>query len=223
MFYPEGLPSSQWLKYYSRHFSTVEINNSFYHLPSKKSFQNWRESVGKDFIFSVKASRYLTHMKKLKDAKKVLRNFMQPAKLLKDKLGPILYQFPPYWHCNVERLGSFFDELSPDYIHVVEFRDPDWYRPEVKRLMERKKVGFCIHDHPDAVSPHWVTSRYVYIRLHGSQGKYQGSYTRKQLGDLADRIKGYLESKKDVFVYFNNDQFGFAVKNAQGLIKILNP
>ncbi|MFH1856590.1 MAG: DUF72 domain-containing protein, partial [Candidatus Omnitrophota bacterium] len=219
-FYPDDLARVKWFDYYCEHFKTVEINNSFYHLPSIETFKNWREEAPEDFIFSVKASRFITHMKKLKDPKKSLEKFLTHSANLKEKLGPILFQLPPHWKLNLERLENFIKHLPRDLKAVFEFRENSWFCKDVYDLLSEAGYGFCVHDMQDINCPRVITASPVYIRFHGTAYVYGGKYTRTQLKDWAGFIKKCAKNS-EVYVYFNNDAHGSSAENALELKKIL--
>lgn len=214
-FYPADIKESQQLSYYLKDFSTVELNNPFYRLPSKETFSSWRKAVPEGFLFSVKASRYITHMKKLKDPKESLRQFLDHAKSLKEKLGPILFQLPPGWQINKERLEQFLKVLPAKFRYVFEFRNDSWYEEEIFDLLKNYNSAFCIYELNGHSTPHVVTADFVYIRLHGPGAKYQGSYSKSVLKKWKERCNDWIKQKKDVFIYFDNDQAGYAAFNAK--------
>ncbi len=220
-FYPEDLEKSKMLDYYIQYFSTVEINNSFYRLPEEKTFKNWVDKISGGFIFSVKASRYITHMKKLKNTLEALNRFMSGIKPLENHLGPILFQLPPRWKCNIERLESFLEILPSERRYVFEFRDPSWWNDTVYVLLKSRQAAFCIFDLGGVLSPVIATTDFIYIRLHGPDDAYQGSYSEKALREWAGKIKQWNQQQKTIFCYFDNDQAGFAAKNAFRLKQIL--
>jgi len=220
-FYPDKLSKPKWLEFYARTFATVELNNSFYHLPSEKAFGGWRNSTPETFAFAVKVSRFITHVKRLGNAEEPLANFLSRAKLLEEKLGPLLYQLPPNLHRNDRLLESFLSMLPGDLSHVFEFRHQSWLTPEVFDLLRRHGVGFCIFDMPDLTTPLEVTADFAYVRFHGSTWMYGGCYSDEELDDWAHRITKLAQSVKAVYVYFNNDAEGFAVRNALTLTKRL--
>ena len=219
-FYPDGLPQEKWLSYYANRFNTVEINNSFYHLPEKKTFEHWREASPENFIFAVKASRYLTHMKKLKDPQEPLEKIIANSAGLGDRRGPILYQLPPYWHINICRLKSFLEILPKNNRHVFEFRDDSWQCDEVWQLLEEYGIGYCIMDAPELITHLKTTANYSYVRMHSGGEETQSNYTDKQLYIWAERVEELLKLG-DVYIYFNNDYNAFAVNNAFTLKKML--
>jgi uncharacterized protein YecE (DUF72 family) len=220
-FYPQRLGKGHWLEYYSRHFNTVEINASFYRLPQESTFINWRQIVPPGFYFSVKASRFITHIKRLKDAEKPLADFTENAKNLMPKLGPVLYQLPANFHRNDTILRTFLDILDNQLKHVFEFRHSSWMHPEVFNILRDYKVGFCIFDMPGFASPLETTANFAYIRFHGKGDLYSGSYPDSELSDWADKIRELAKGLKTIHVYFNNDAGGHAIQNALTLRKYL--
>lgn len=220
-FYPEGMRPKDWLKFYSEKLLTVEINNSFYRLPDIKTFKSWEKNTPEKFIFSVKGSRYITHMKKLKDPEQSSRKLFSGIKHLKKKLGPILFQLPPHWKFNKERLLKFLKSLPGEYRYTFEFREKSWWNEEVFELLNQHNAAFCIYELAGTLAPKEITADFVYIRLHGPGDKYQGDYSRKELSFWAGSILLWQEKDKDVFIYFDNDDSGYAVKNALELQDML--
>ncbi|HET9479766.1 MAG TPA: DUF72 domain-containing protein [Pyrinomonadaceae bacterium] len=222
VFYPAGTRPAQMFQFYAQHFDTVEINNSFYHLPSAKTFDNWRDSSPPRFLFAVKASRFITHMKKLKDPKPSSERFFLVADRLEKKLGPILFQLPPRWKVNVDRFAEFLESLPRRHKYVFEFRDESWFVPEVYAVMRRHKAAFCIHDFAEMNVPHEITANFSYIRFHGpTSAKYFGSYSSAQLRTWAERIEDWSRQLSSIYVYFNNDPGGEAVKNGLELKRLI--
>jgi uncharacterized protein YecE (DUF72 family) len=219
-FYPPDLRPAGWFAHYAREFDTVEINNSFYRLPSEAAFDAWREQAPPGFLYAVKASRFLTHLKKLKDPEEPLAHFFARADRLGPTLGPVLYQLPPHWRVNLPRFAAFLAALPPGYRHVVEFRDPTWLCDEVFALMERHGVAHCFHDMRPLEVPLRVTAPPVYVRCHGDPA-HGGDYPRAALETWAARIAAWRDRGLDVFVYFNNDIAGFAIENARALKEAL--
>jgi uncharacterized protein YecE (DUF72 family) len=217
VFYPPGLAQTRWFNHYAGEFDTVEINNTFYRLPSEEVFDRWREQAPEGFTYAVKASRYITHVRRLKDCAEPLERFLSRARRLGDHLGPILYQLPPRWRANPERLAEFAALLPSDLLHVFEFRDERWFAAPVREVLTRHALSFCIFDMPGLRCPQWVTGPIVYIRFHGSASLYAGRYTREELAGWAQAIRRFLAEGRDVYVYFNNDAFGHAVINAREL------
>jgi uncharacterized protein YecE (DUF72 family) len=221
-FYPAATKSSEQFDFYKSHFDTVEINNSFYKLPSPETFKQWRTESPKDFLFVVKASRYITHQKKLNEPKESTKRFFTNVKFLREKCGPILFQLPPSWKINIDRLNAFLKVLPVKFRYVFEFRNATWYTQEVFDLLERFNCGFCIYELAGHTSPVIVTTDFVYVRLHGPGDKYQGSYSLTQLKVWAQHCRAWQRKGFDVFVYFDNDQLGYAAFNAQTLKQLLN-
>lgn len=219
--YPEKLASKDMFSEYMKHFDTVEINNTFYSLPSFKTVKNWYEQAPKKFIFSVKASRFITHNKKLLDPKPSFRKFFTRIEKLDDKLGPILFQLPPRFKYNGERLESFLKALPEDFKYTFEFREQSWLNEECYDLLRKYDVGLCIYDIRQFQSPEILTSKLVYIRLHGPLAKaYGGSYSAHSITKYAEKIKKWSKSNQ-VYCYFDNDQKAVAPKDANRLIKKL--
>ena len=217
-FYPPKTATRDWLQYYARHFNTVELNNVFYRFPSEKAVEQWRDLAPDNFLFSVKASRFLTHRKKLTDPQQPVENLMDRMGHLGAKLGPILFQLPPRWRANADRLAAFAKWLprnGPDF--VVEFRDSSWYSDEVLKVLSESNLNLCVHDWPSAKAPPVITGKIVYLRLHGPDKPYAGKYTSVQLRPWVERIREWRARVERVFVYFNNDQEAFAVQNALDL------
>ncbi len=221
-FYPADLPDGKLLEYYCRHFRCVEINSSFYHLPGRHAVEQWRDTTPDDFLFTAKASRYITHMKKLKGPQQSVAAFFERITLLGEKLGPILFQLPPRWRCNPQRLESLLVILDPAYRYAFEFRDPSWINDEILELLQRHDAAFCIYHLAGYQSPLHVTTDFVYLRLHGPDGAYQGRYDQRTLGDWARRITEWTEEGRDVYCFFDNDKAGYAVINARELGSLIN-
>ena len=221
IFYPENIKDAEQFNWYARKLDTVELNNPFYHLPPAETFKNWRQQSPANFIFAVKASRYITHMKKLIVDTKSLHLFFSHATQLKEKLGPILFQLPPKWKVNVQRLQTFLQALPKGHRYTFEFRDPSWYTTEVYEVLHKFNAAFCIYELDRHLSPLQVTADFIYIRLHGPDNKYQGNYDNAVLKKWSERIKEWQNKNKDVYIYFDNDQAAFAVFNAISLRQML--
>jgi len=220
VFYPKELKDADQLSFYLQSFGTVELNNSFYRIPTASAFQKWEKTVPRDFRFAVKANRYITHLKKLHDAQEATVDFIHRASQLGDKLGPILFQLPPNWKINIERLATFLAGLPENYRYTFEFRNPSWYTEETYQLLRRYHCAFCIYELAGHTSPIETTAGFVYVRLHGPGGKYQGSYTDETLATWARRCRTWQKERKDVFFYFDNDQKAYAAFNALTLKKL---
>ena len=210
-----------YLQYYLGFYKTVEINNSFYRLPSTETFANWRQSVPDQFIFAVKASRFITHMKKLKDPQQSFANFLQNVTALEEKLGPILFQLPPRWHCDLDRFRQFLQALPTGFLYTFEFRDQTWYNEPAYDLLRQHNAAFCIYDLDQHLSPVITTANFVYIRLHGPVGKYNGSYSDDVLRGWAEAARNWETEGKVVFIYFDNDIGGHAVIDSQRLLQMV--
>lgn len=221
VFYPADLAQARWFEFYARAFDTVEINNSFYRLPEASTFRRWRERAPRGFLFAVKASRYLTHMKKLKDPEPPLELFFSRARELGPALGPVLYQLPPRWPVNVDRLKVFLAALPPGAAHVIEFRNASWYSPEVFRLLDSFRVALCLHDMPGSATDAEPAGPFVYLRFHGSGARYGGGYSDEQLSRHASWIRSRLRDRP-VYAYFNNDVGGNAPRDAARLRAMLS-
>lgn len=213
-FYPQDLKAADQFEWYKKHFDTVELNNSFYHLPAALTFKNWKKNTPANFVFSVKASRFITHMKKLKVDKKSLRLFFSRAGKLGEKLGCVLFQLPPKWKVNVERFSEFLAALPKKYRYTFEFRDSTWYDEKLYALLEKYNAAFCIYELAGHFSPEKITADFIYIRLHGPGNKYQENYSDATLKLWAVKIDKWRRKGKDVYIYFDNDQFGYAAFNA---------
>jgi uncharacterized protein YecE (DUF72 family) len=214
VFYPADLPLKDWFDFYASWFDTVEINNTFYRLPEATTFVAWAARAPEHFLFAVKASRFLTHMKKLKDPEEPLDRFFSRAMFLDGHLGPVLYQLPPGWKLDRPRLERFVRALPGGVRHVIEFRDPTWYTAEVFALLERHRVSMCLHDMPGSATGRLRVGPSVYVRFHGASGRYDGSYPDARLAHWAAWLAKPARQGVDVYVYFNNDAGGHAPRNA---------
>ena len=221
-FYPGDLKQKKWLEFYSERLKSVEINNSFYHLPDTKTLKTWKDITPGNFIFSIKGSRYITHMKKLKAPKTSSRKLFSRIKHLKKKAGPVLFQLPPHWSYNKQRFEKFIKAMPGKYRYAFEFREKSWWNDEVLNLLEKYNAAYCIYELAGTITPKEVTADFVYIRLHGPDGKYQGNYSNRQLSGWAGSISAWQKKNKDVYIYFDNDDSGYAAKNAQQLQKMIS-
>jgi uncharacterized protein YecE (DUF72 family) len=227
--YPPDLPKPEWLRGYARRFDTVELNNSFYRLPSEAQFARWRDLVPSNFQFAVKASRYLTHFKRLTEPEEPIERLLSRAAHLGPTLGPILYQLPPNWVPDLQRFKEFLERLPArlpglrqPLHHVIEFRDLRGYAAPYLSLIEQHDVSLCVHDMPDSASPRMILGSGVYVRLHGYDAKYGGSYPDHVLSDWASWLADVRATGRMGWVYFNNDAHGHAVKNAERLRELLS-
>jgi uncharacterized protein YecE (DUF72 family) len=220
-FYPPALPTRAWLAYYADQFATVEINASFYRLPSLAALRAWRAATPPDFTFAIKASRYITHMKKLRAPRQSLRALLGVTRALGNKCGPLLFQLPPRWHCHPERLAAFLRALPKNRECAFELRDPSWHNPEIYALLRRHNAAFCMYELAGFTSPLVISADFAYIRLHGPTAfAYAGSYSQDALEQWAERIRGWRKLKR-VYLYFDNDEAGYAVRNALALRALL--
>ena len=220
--YPKGLPQRRWLEHYATLFDTVEVNATFYRLPSRDTVAAWVETVPERFVFVVKASRYLTHVRRLRDPGRGVERFYASIDPLvsSPKLGPVLWQLPETFHRDDERLARALDRLPPGR-HAFEFRHPSWFEPEVYSLLRERRAALVIGDHPERpFQAHELTADWTYVRFHhGSRGR-RGNYSERELEGWARRIRAWRR-RAEVFAYFNNDWEGFAVANARKLSRMV--
>lgn len=216
-FYPERMSSDDMLSAYCDTFDSVEINGSFYRLPQQETVKAWRKAVPNEFMFAAKASRYVTHMKKLKDPGDPLRRLYDSFKGLGQTQGPILFQLPPNWSRNLERLEAFLKSLSGRFRHAFEFRDPSWHEDETFELLRQHGAAHCIHHLEGYLAPRELTAELAYVRLHGPDGPYQGSYDEKTLSGWAQSFQEWASDGHEVVCYFDNDEKGYAPRDAQRL------
>jgi uncharacterized protein YecE (DUF72 family) len=214
LFYPKGMAQHRWFAHYADTFSTVELNTSFYHLPKPETFAKWRDQAAPGFRYAVKAPRFITHMKKLKECAEPVEEFLRRARGLGGAIGPILYQLPPRWGVDLERLGEFAALLPTDLLHVFEFREKSWLAEEVLAFLDERALSFCVHDMPGSVTPRWSSGPVAYVRFHGGEGKYWGRYSDEGLLSWTDWIVEQARAGRDVWCYFNNDIGGHAIHDA---------
>jgi uncharacterized protein YecE (DUF72 family) len=214
VFYPEKLPQRLWLPYFAERFQTVEVNNTFYNLPEKSVFEQWRAGTPPDFVFALKMSRYLTHLKRLRDPEGPVRLFMERAAGIGPKRGPILVQLPPRFRVNVALLDSALALFDPSVRVAVEFRDASWFVDEVRDVLEQRGVALCLADSPRRTQPVWRTADWTFLRFHEGAGPHAPGYERDALGRWIARIAESWTREEDVYAYFNNDAFGYAIKDA---------
>jgi uncharacterized protein YecE (DUF72 family) len=222
-FYPEDLPKDQLLSYFSERLDTVELNNSFYHLPTEAAFKSWKDKTPGDFLFAIKLSRYITHQKRLKESRESLDFFVERAKLLGKKFGPILVQLPPFLKRDDDRLLSFLKILPKRKRFTFEFRHETWFTDEIYALLNKYDASLCLYELKGVSIEDVTTAKWVYIRLHGPEKTaYTGSYSDEQLQAWADRIGRWSKEGKDVYCYFDNDEKAYAVGDALRLRKMLS-
>lgn len=219
VFYPPDLPSKRWLEFYAARFPTVEVNMTFYRLPTPAMVKGWDDRTPADFCFSLKAFRLITHLKKLRDVKADVRRFYGLAETLDRKLGCVLFQLPPSLALDLELLSGFLETLSTDHRNVIEFRDPSWYDDRVFELMRRRRTALCIVPSGRVPSTPVETADVAYIRFHGPSGRYDSSYSDAELAEWAEIIRRVRAPER--FVYFNNDYRGYAVGDCSRLKDLL--
>jgi uncharacterized protein YecE (DUF72 family) len=220
-FYPEKLPASRMLQYYAERFDTVELNTTFYRLPSLNGVEQWRKLTPPDFRFAAKGSRFLTHMKKLTDTGQGIDRFFERLKPLGNKIGPIVWQLPPWWEVNAARLDAFCAALPKRRRYAFELRNPTWHTAEVYSILRRHNVAFCIFEIAGRFSGTPITADFTYVRLHGPGGAYQGQYSEGVLQRWAAQIREWQQDLRAVYVYFDNDQAGYAPQDALALRRMV--
>jgi uncharacterized protein YecE (DUF72 family) len=220
--YPKGLPERRWLEYYATLFDTVEINNTFYRLPKREAVEGWAEQTPPGFVFAVKASRYLTHVRRLTDVRAGVERFYERIEPLREggKLGPVLWQLPGNFRRDDERLGEALRELPPGR-HCFEFRHESWFAAEVYELLRRHGAALVIGDTPQRpFQAHELTADWTFVRFHyGSRGR-NGNYSDRELREWAERFAGWRK-RVEIYAYFNNDWNGYAVRNGIALKRLL--
>ena len=220
LFYPEGVPKKQWLGWYATQFQTTEINGSFYRTPSLEAVRAWRDQSPKGFLFAWKASKFITHWKRLGENSVNSIALMQ-TRLEAPKVGAVLFQLPLHFSKDRDRLASFLEMLPRRYSYAFEFRHKSWYHDEVFELLRQHDVSLCLSDHHDAPAPWEVTAQHVYIRGHGPGGRYKDNYPDATLRSWARRIARWREQRRPVFVYFDNDQKSAAPADARRMLDML--
>jgi uncharacterized protein YecE (DUF72 family) len=231
-FYPATLPARAWLSYYAATFNTVEVNNTFYRLPEAETFAAWRDATPDGFVMAVKASRYLTHLKRLREPEEPVSRLFERAVALGNRMGPILYQLPGAFLRDLDRLAAFLAVLPPRWppagrrgsplTHVMEFRHPSWYVPETFALLARARVALCLHDKAGSGITAPVVGPVLYVRFHGASGDYHGSYNTPALTRWASQLAEHIDDGRAVYAYFNNDPEAVAVRNALTLRRLLH-
>jgi uncharacterized protein YecE (DUF72 family) len=221
-FFPKGLPLKYQLQYYASQFATAELNGVFYRTPTPEAVQSWREQTGRNFTFAWKASKFITHWKRLGgNSLNSVALLEDRLSLLGDKAGPILFQLPPNFKADKERLATFLEFLKPKRRYSFEFRDASWYAPSILKLLASKDIALCLSDHHDAPAPWKRTATFVYVRGRGPGGRYQGHYSDVTLVEWAKRIRSWKRGGYDVYVYFDNDQKSAAPADALKLQQLV--
>jgi uncharacterized protein YecE (DUF72 family) len=220
-FYPEHVPKKDWLRWYATQFGTTEINGSFYRTPSLEAVGAWREQTPEGFLFAWKASKFITHWKRLTEKCKSSLELMETRlKVLGPKLGPVLFQLPGRFKADRQRLASFLKLLSKRRRYAFEFRDESWYQPKIFALLRDHNIALCLSDHRDAPAPWEVTAEHVYVRGHGPTGEYKDRYSQKTMETWAQTIAGWRRRGLTVCCYFDNDQKSAAPKDARRLLEL---
>lgn len=221
VFYPFDLTAKNWLTFYAQTFPAVELNYSFYRLPKEETYAKWYKLTPPGFIFSLKASRFITHIKRLKDCQGALDIFLKNAETLGEKKGPIFFQLPPSFKKDLDRLVAFCESLPAEGRFAFEFRHPSWFDEEVYQFLRKRNLALIFSDTPRYPYIEEVTADFIYLRLHGHEKLYASKYTDVQLKEYAKKVKNWQKIRA-VYVFFDNDFSGYAVENAQELLKLLN-
>ncbi|MDQ3938642.1 MAG: DUF72 domain-containing protein [Chloroflexota bacterium] len=214
-FYPRGVAQSRWLEFYAERFTTVESNAAFYRLPEASTFAAWAERTPPDFIMAVKASRYLTHIRRLREPDDAVEMFVERASRLGSKLGPVLLQLPPTMRADVDRLRATLRAFPREWRVAVEFRHRSWYTDEVRRLLQDHQTALCLADRRGPLTPIWRTADWTYLRFHTGRASPEPCYGRRALATWIERIGEQWKAADDVFVYFNNDPRACALRDAR--------
>jgi uncharacterized protein YecE (DUF72 family) len=221
-FFPSEVMVKHHLQFYATQFDSAELNGVFYRTPSLAAVRGWRDGTPQDFVFAWKASKFITHWKRLSDrSRNSLALIEQRLKILGPKAGPVLFQLPAGFEANPERLNSFMRLVPNRWRVAFEFRHDSWYSGEVFKLLRKHDAALCISDHHDAPAPWQVTASFVYVRGHGPTGRYRGHYSQRTLAEWAKRIVAWRRGRKDVYVYFDNDQKSAAPADALRLMQLL--
>ena len=217
IFYPQNVPQSKWLEFYTEHFDTVELNATFYRLPSRSTFKRWYDRTPKDFLWSIKASKFITHTRRLKDCQEPLERLYEAIDPIREKLGAILFQLPPSLQFDPLVAEDFFRLLKRDFRYALEARHKSWFQDQALQLMESHNIAFCISDTAGRYPYHEaITADFLYIRLHGSRKLYASCYSEEEIVQWAGKLRRW---KVSGFIYFDNDFEGYAPKNALQLLE----
>jgi uncharacterized protein YecE (DUF72 family) len=221
-FYPKKLPKKDWLRWYGKRLPTTEINGSFYRTPSLEAVQSWQEQTPQDFVFAWKASKFITHWKRLGPNSVNSIELMETRlRRLGPKVGPVLFQLPPHFRVDRDRIASFIRLLPRTYRYAFEFRDRGWYEDSILEILRDHDISLCLSDHHDAPAPWTVTARHVYVRGHGPTGRYRDRYADAVLKQWARHILRWKRQGRDVHVYFDNDQKSAAPHDALRLSELV--
>ena len=213
-FYPRGLAQGRWLEYFAERFASVESNAAFYRLPEGKTFASWAQRTPDDFVMAVKASRYLTHIKRLAEPTEPVERFVERAARLGAKLGPVLLQLPPSLKAAPERLDQTLARFPRDWRVAVEFRHRSWFTDETRKLLERHRAALCLADRVGPTSPLWRTADWTYLRFHAGRARPRPCYGRQALDSWVGRLREQWSPRDDIYVYFNNDPRACALRDA---------
>ena len=213
-FYPAGVATARWLERYAQGFATVESNNAFYNLPERRVFAAWAERTPDDFVMAVKVSRYLTHIRRLRDPAEPVARFVDRVAGLGAKLGPVLLQLPPTFRCDAERLARTLAEFPPEFRVAVEFRHASWFVDEIRALLTERRAALCLADRRGPLTPLWRTAPWTYLRFHEGRARPVPCYGRAALASWADRLAAGWGPEAECWVYFNNDHRGCAPRDA---------
>lgn len=217
-FYPETIKPNLILPYYASILNSVELNHSFYRIPREQNVLHWVEITPSDFIFSCKANRYITHMQKLKGSIESVNKLLKVFGRFAEKLGPILFQFPPWWKIEIPTLQKFIDQLPKNYLYTFEFRHKSWFCEELYSILAKHQMSLCFYDHKLYRSPEIITSPFIYIRLHGPRAEaYKGAYENSTLTEYTEKFIKWHATGKTIYCYFDNDEKANAPKDAQRL------
>lgn len=212
--YPQGRPMGQWLEWYAARFATVESNNAFYRLPQRRVFEAWADRTPDDFMMTVKVSRYLTHIRRLRDPEEPVERFVERVAGLGAKLGPVLLQLPPQLRCDAERLAATLDRFPAGMRVAVEFRHPTWFVDEIRSLLSERGAALCLADRRRPLTPLWRTTDWTYLRFHEGGADPRPCYGRTALDSWARRLAEGWKADEEMWVYFNNDPRGCAPRDA---------
>jgi uncharacterized protein YecE (DUF72 family) len=221
LYYPADLPAGKWLPHYAAEFPCVEVNSSLFGLPDQSDIEQWCQLTSPGFRFAVKAPRAITHFKKLKNCELELQTLLTRLNVFGERLGPLLFQLPERWRCNTRRLADMLRELPDGRRYAFEFRDPSWHCDEIYALLREHNAALCLHDLGGSESPTVPTADFVYVRLHGPVMPQAGTYRAHVLRGWTGRAMTWNRQGKDVYMFFDNDQRGYAVKNARRVQGIL--
>ena len=221
-FFPEKLRSADHLEFYAGHFRTTELNGVFYRTPTVEAVRSWAERTPADFVFAWKASKFITHWKRLSDNSRNSLDLMESRlRLLGKKAGPVLFQLPPQFQKNRDRLASFIKLLRKKRPYAFEFRHPSWYDDDILDVLRDNDIALCISDHHDAPSPWIATARHIYVRGHGPTGRYRDHYSPQMLAQWKRRLRALGRNRGPVYVYFDNDQKSAAPQDAARLAETM--